>query len=577
MRKMAILDQPRIVGLTLLELWQRTKRRMRTGSFGIGKLSGPAPERLLLAPQDLRTADPTLALEFYAGIFSFAGKTIETRGNNPFIVPAPSIEWEKTLHSFRWFRHLDIADTALSQSNAQAFISDWISTNAKGKNPVAWDLEVTSKRLIAWLCHSLIVVENSNHAFYRKFMKSIGQHVRYLRRMAIDAPEGLPRLRCHIALAYTAICVSDQKVALRNAQKHLSDELRAQILPDGGHISRNPSVLPQILADLLPLRQAYAWQGDLPPEELISTIERIIPAIRFFRLGDGNLAHFNATATTQQDLMATLLRYDDTRGKPPTNASHSGFQRFENEGTVLIVDTGKPAQGALSKTAHAGCLSFEMSSGTRNLIINCGAPSLTHSTLEASSNQFFHHQVWRSTAAHSTATLHNTSSCKFQFTGGSNHMLEGRVISGPSKVTVKRETEGGTDKIIASHDAYVRDFGINHRRMLELTQDGKTLMGCDEFYANDGSKAKYATKGDVAIRFHLHPTVELASGTNNQNILLKLDDGETWKFSCIDVPITVEESIFFAVPEGAAKTNQIALHLNAAEISEVRWILERQA
>ena len=39
------------------------------------------PERLLIAPQDLRTADPTRASEIYGGRFAFAGKGIEVGGN----------------------------------------------------------------------------------------------------------------------------------------------------------------------------------------------------------------------------------------------------------------------------------------------------------------------------------------------------------------------------------------------------------------------------------------------------------------------------------------------------------------
>ena len=33
-------------------------------------------DRLLIAPQDLRTADPTRASEIYAGRFAFAGKIV---------------------------------------------------------------------------------------------------------------------------------------------------------------------------------------------------------------------------------------------------------------------------------------------------------------------------------------------------------------------------------------------------------------------------------------------------------------------------------------------------------------------
>jgi len=564
---MAILQQPRIIGLTLAESWRRLKRRLRIGSLGSVKLSGPAPDRLLLAPQDLRTADPTLANEFYAGIFAFAGKTVETHGKSPFQFTPPSVEWERELNGFRWLRHLGISDTALAHSNAQAFIKDWIGANTRTNASVVWDVEVASRRLISWLCHSLVFAEAADHSFYRLLMKSVGQHIRYLRRMALDAPDGMPRLSCRIALAYAAICISDQKMSLRNAHKHLETELANQIYPDGGHITRNPSVLPDLLADLLPLRQAAAKQGQAPSPELVSAIDRIIPAIRLLRHRDGNLARFNGTSYTKQDLVATLLRYDDTRGSTPNNASHSGYQRLEGGTTVVIIDTGNPPKGELSTNAHAGCLSFEMSCGNKCIITNCGAPNLAR----AGDNQ-----AWRSTAAHSTACLNDTSSSKFQITGSSSNYLEGHVISGPSKVKADRRINADGEQVTAFHDAYMREFGIRHRRMIGMTSSGEVVMGSDQFTDTGGNPTKYATRDSVAIRFHLHPNVQLADGELNSVILVS-DGGGTWKFSCVDASVAIEESIFFSTPGGAVRTRQIVLAANASKTTEIRWIFERQS
>ena len=53
--------------------------------MGIG-----APKRLLIAPQDIRTADPTMASDIYAGYFAFAGKMVNTHGRSPFETPPPS-------------------------------------------------------------------------------------------------------------------------------------------------------------------------------------------------------------------------------------------------------------------------------------------------------------------------------------------------------------------------------------------------------------------------------------------------------------------------------------------------------
>ena len=120
------------------------------------------------------------------------------------------------------------------------------------------------------------------------------------------------------------------------------DELDKQILPDGGHVSRNPGVLIDLLIDLLPLRQAFASRNMPPPQALLNAIDRMMPMLRFFRHGDGNFALFNGMGPTDADHLATILAYDDARGEPFANAPHSGYQRVVSNDMTLIVDTGTP-------------------------------------------------------------------------------------------------------------------------------------------------------------------------------------------------------------------------------------------
>ncbi|MFL5203150.1 MAG: heparinase, partial [Microvirga sp.] len=49
-------------------------RAMRESAvWSLSRLSSaPAPTRLLFAPQDLRTADPTIATDIYSGFFAFS-------------------------------------------------------------------------------------------------------------------------------------------------------------------------------------------------------------------------------------------------------------------------------------------------------------------------------------------------------------------------------------------------------------------------------------------------------------------------------------------------------------------------
>ena len=96
-----------------------------------------------------------------------------------------------------------------------------------------------------------------------------------------------------IALAAAALSMADQPRFLKQATRWLDLELVRQILPDGGHVSRNPGAILEILVDLLPLRQAFTARGMQPSRILLSAIDRMMPMLRFFRQGDGSFAHFN--------------------------------------------------------------------------------------------------------------------------------------------------------------------------------------------------------------------------------------------------------------------------------------------
>ena len=110
------------------------------------------------------------------------------------------------------------------------------------------------------------------------------------------ARDGVPRMQALVALTYAALCMPGQARRSSAARKQLVDELDRQILPDGGHVSRNPGALIELLLDLLPLRQAFAARNVAPPPQLNNAIDRMMPMLRFFRHGDGNFALSTAWA-----------------------------------------------------------------------------------------------------------------------------------------------------------------------------------------------------------------------------------------------------------------------------------------
>jgi uncharacterized heparinase superfamily protein len=533
-------------------------------------LSGLWPgraDRLTIAPHDLRTADATRAAEIYAGRFVFAGKIVTCHGRSIFDLEPPSEDWEVALLGFGWLRHLRAADTALTRANARALVDDWI-TNQMGRHPISQRADVLSRRVVSLLSQAPLVLAESDGKFYRRYLRGLAREIRYLRYATIDIPDGVPRLQVLIAMCYAALCLANQAKHIRSASRKLSEELQRQILPDGGHVSRNPGALIELLIDLLPLRQTFAARNIAPPPALLNAIDRMMPMLRFFRHGDGNMALFNGMGSTPSDILATLLAYDDTHGTPMASMPHSGFQRLDAGSMTVIMDTGAPPPAHLSHEAHAGCLAFEMSSGSCRIVTNCGLPSTGRDNWRVFA---------RSTVAHSTLIYHNTSSCQFVEMSAVKRLLHGApIVSGPSRVENLRETVAGGTMLSTSHNGYAAKFGLIHRRILVAADDGSRLDGEDTVTPAQGARLR-GSGSDYALRFHLHPAVKVSRLSDGRGAMLVLPNHEVWTFEALDDKVDLEDSVFLAGNDGPRRTTQIVIRQDARRAASIRWSFVRSS
>jgi uncharacterized heparinase superfamily protein len=520
-------------------------------------------DRLVVAPQDLRTADATRASEIYAGRFVFAGKVVISDARSPFETNPPSEEWAVALHGFGWLRHLRAAESGISRANARALVDEWINLNRSG-DPIAWRPDVVARRVISWLSQATLVLEESDARFYRRFLRSLSRQVRHLRLTLGEARGGVPRFQAVIALVYASLCMAGQQRHARTASRRLAEELERQILPDGGHISRNPGALIELLADLLPLRTVFNAQNLAPPPALLNAIDRIMPMLRFFRHGDGNFALFNGMGPTPTDVLSTILVYDDARGAPLSSAPHSGYQRVEAAGTVLLMDTGRAPPMSASQDANAGCLSFELSVKQQRIVVNCGLPAVSRDSWR---------QVARSTAAHSTATLNDTSSCRFVESAAVRRMFYGApMVGGPRTIAAVREDGPGGVILRTSHDGYADLFNVIHQRVLMLSPDGAKLDGEDWFTPAKGDTVS-ADRDQFAVRFHLHPSVKANRLSDGHSAMLLMPNKEVWTFHAYEDRVDLEESVYLAGPDGPRRTVQIVIYGRARKVMRVQWTL----
>jgi uncharacterized heparinase superfamily protein len=518
-------------------------------------------DRLVIAPQDLRTADGTRASEIYAGRFAFAGKVVICDGRSPFAITPPSEEWAATLLGFGWLRHLRAAESGITRANARALVDEWIALQGSF-HPLAWRPDILGRRVTSWLSQAPLILHDADDQFYRRFLRSLTRQVRYLRHTALEARDGVPRMQTLIALTYAALCMAGQARHLRNAIKDLMSELERQILPDGGHVSRNPGALIELLLDLLPLRQAFAACNIAPPPVINNAIDRMMPMLRFFRHADGCFAHFNGMGPTQPDLIATILAYDDARGAPLSNAPHSGYQRVVAKDLLVLMETGCPPPLGMSQEAHAGCLSFELSSQLQRIVVNCGLPANSRETWR---------QVARATAAHSTVVFNDTSSCRFLETSSFKRLIGTPIVSGPTHVPVAREERSDAFLLRASHDGYADRFSIMHQRAMRLAPEGNRIDGEDLFVPTEGDLLPSHVPDEFAVRFHLHPSIKANKLTDGHGVMLMLPNREVWTFNAHEDRAELEESVYLSGPDGPRRTVQIVIYGRARKVPRVHW------
>ena len=534
----------------------------RTWVYRTLLLKGKMPDRIVFHPHDAsprRLADADALLR---GRFRFAGETVEMTEGSIFDKPPPSPAWLEALHGFAWLAPLSAAGGEPARILATNLISQWVKRHVRYSEP-AWLPEVTALRLLNIFSHGRFVLSNSDVLWRSRLFVSLREQSRLLARTSHAGADGLPRFEAAAAHVLSGICLDDNPRRLASGLECLEREIARQILPDGGHVSRSPEALLQAYNRLVMVMDGLTAVAQPAPASVRSARDRMAPMVRFFRLGDGALSVFNGGRECEARTIESLLARDDVRGQPFAFAPHSGYQRMAAGRALLVVDCGRLPQGAFSTSAHAGCLSFEFSAGAQRMIVNCGT---------AGSLQTKWGNTLRATAAHSTVTLADTSMATVL--GGLGASLLGPLlVDGQMAIHTNRQETSLGWVIDASHDGYLEPFGIVHERRLTLSHQGGKLAGEDRLIRKMKPKqAQGATP--FAARFHIHPDVRI-SPSQGGGILLKLPNGDGWRFQASGGEVAIEESVYFG-SEIPRKTEQLVVSgLVRNEPVEIGWVFEQ--
>ena len=529
-------------------------------------LGGPVPDGICFYADDPRTRRLDDADAFMRGRFRFAAQTLEVREGSIFDQPLPSKSFSAALHGFDWLRHLELAGGDLARQFALRVTQQWVKRYGRFVS-FPWQPEIIAERFLNLFAHAQFFLADPDLAWRSRLFVSLRDQARLLERTIGEAPDGLPRLKSAAALALAGLCLSLARSAAVGLRR-LALEIERQILADGGHVSRSPEALLEAFRVLGMVQQVLDSANREVQPALRGALDRMAPMLRFFRLGDGALAVFHGGGEMDAPTIDAVLEHDEAAGRPLGHAPHTGFQRLAVGRTLVLFDVGGAPRGTFSAAAHAGCLAFEMSAGMHRMIVNCGA-GIADTPPWVS--------ALRSTPAHSTLTIDDASSATILSDGVLANLLGPRLTGGPTGIETRRSESPQGLMADASHDGYVSRIGFVHQRCMTLSPRGLKLTGVDRLIpagTGAGRGKGRARRLPFAIRFHVHPDVRLSLAQGGVSVILKLPNGEGWRFRCGGV-LAIEESIYLG-SGSARRAEQLVVSGELGDKAvECAWLFEQ--
>ena len=512
--------------------------------------------------------------QLVAGNLLFAGFLVEAPDTGLWEVAAPNTAFDDERHGFAWLDDLAAVGDAAAREKAQRWVWGWIETQGRGQGP-GWAPDLTGRRLIRWINHALFLLRGMSEAQSKLFFRSLAQQTWFLSKRWHAATPGLPRFEALAGLVQAGLALEGMEEISDPAVRALAHECESQVDMQGGIPTRNPEELLEVFTLLAWTSAALSLVGRGTPAAQTGAIKRIAPTLRNLRHADGALARFHGGGRGIEGRLEQALAQSGVKPKSVKGLT-MGYARMAAARTTVIVDAAVPAKGAASYMAHASTLAFELTSGRRSLIVNCGS---------GESFGLEWRRAGRATPSHSTLCLDGYSSARLA--SPVRGTAWEALVDAPRDVPVDFEDSFEGMRVMAGHDGYAKVFGLTHARTLELRFDGRELTGEDVVLtATDKAKHQFNRAIEASnlsgigfdIRFHLHPDVDAALDLGGSAVSMALKSGEIWVFRHDGAgKLSLEPSVY--LEKGRLKpraTKQIVLSGRAIEYAtRIRWTLSK--
>lgn len=545
-------------GLSLAERLAERFHRLtwRTPIHGM-RLKGRHPLKLIAVPDDPVMGDVARGRALLDGQVAFGGETRPIAALD-MKRPDTSAAFTDHVHGFAWLRDLStVATRATGAPVAEALMARWLDAHADTVDAYAWRPDLWGRRVLLWTAHAPLILSSADLVYRSRVLNTLARGARHLDRGADKAPPGAKRIAawCGVVAAGLLIPGGDPRRAF--GEVGLLRALDASLFDDGGSVTRSPASLLDSIALVATLRGSYAAGRVDMPDAIATRLTPMVSALLGVMHGDLGLSSWQGGGPEARDHLAAVVAASGVRTRPLRQARDWGYQRLASGSAVVIVDAAPPPVARVVEGGCASTLAFEFSDGAQRLVVNCGGARTAAPALA---------QGLKTSAAHSTLVVADSNSTAIH--------PDGTLGRGVSEVELGRQESDAASRIEASHDGYVRRFGLVHRRQLLLTTDGRELRGEDALLPR-GRKHRPGTT-PFAIRFHLGAGVRASPTADGLAAILRLPGGAVWQFRCRGGALAIDDSLWVDGDDRPLATQQLVVTGEApAGGASVSWAFKR--
>ena len=381
-------------------------------------------------------------------------------------------------------------------------IDNWINENISCAG-VGWDSYPTSLRIVNWIKWHLAGNKLPDYC-----LQSLAIQTRWLfKRIEWHIP-GNHLFANAKALVFSGLFFSgnESKTWLNKGLKILKDELKEQILDDGGHFELSPmyhSIVLEDILDIINISKIYPESiSYLQINEWEKVTNKMLRWLDVLTHPDGYISFFNDSALKVSSNLTELkkyanrlnINYSSIKFEKVTHLLNSGYVRLASDNAVALIDVAKIGPKYLPGHAHADTLSFELSLFNQRLLVNTGTSEYENSKIR---------EYERSTKAHNTVELNKKDSSEVWGIF--------RVARRATPLEVKFNKLENSTIVCSKHDGYKYLEGKPvHQRTWNFFDT--SLIIKDEIQGS--CKDAYAY-------FHFHPSIDI-SKKNESNWDLKM-------------------------------------------------------